>query len=446
MPIDAIEGMRSGSRLKLRWDAFDGAKVFAGLFDQQRDEACVPLPWADGKTYCTPASEGSSVYRDDMCTQPVGHLPLGASAPTAQPYFHVERSNADCSKGAVVSLHRGTLSSQHNYFRLFAGTCIYGGSDPGRLYDLGPKIGSSELVELTPQPRVGVGRVALGYGDTSDGARVLLHLHDAELGAACEELMLARDRRSLLCLPSSRSSLSTYGDSACQQPLQVGGGMRFGLTFVPCAAKPYTLASSETCAGDFRLLRTGGRFNDEIYGNNGACTGPYPHNPGEIYYETTEPVSIARLPRQPISATGGRISPVRFSDGSIRTYTDALYDAELGTECQPTRLPDGALRCLPPRANLWSFYSDASCQAPIELVLQARGCMVAPLLPIAVEQRWTPRQTEYRAKVVGERYDGPIYQRSSTSCEQIELAADAYRTGAEVPLDRFAPATAIIDP
>ena len=61
-------------------------------------------------------------------------------------------------------------------------------------------------------------------------------------------------------------------------------------------------------------------------------------------------------------------------------------------------------------------------------------------------QRWTPRQTEYRAKVVGERYDGPIYQRSSTSSEQIELAADAYRTGAEVPLDRFAPATAIIDP
>ena len=56
---------RSGSRLKLRWYAFDGgARVWADAFleryfDSELGETCAPAEWADGKTYCTPWPQAS---------------------------------------------------------------------------------------------------------------------------------------------------------------------------------------------------------------------------------------------------------------------------------------------------------------------------------------------------------------------------------------------------
>lgn len=448
--VDAIEGMRSGSRLKLRWDDFAGAKHFVGLFDKQRDEACAPMQWADGKTYCTPPTEGFTAYSDVRCTMPMGRLPASScTAPPAQPYFHVERPNADCSRGAPVSLHRGTLSTQGRYYMFFAGVCVYGGTDHGTLYDLGPAIPPSELVELVPEPIAGSGRLALEYGGSSDGARVLLQTRDTELGAACEELMLSHDRRSLRCRPSSGYSLSTYSDATCQKPLQRGAEVRFGLNFLTCAAKPYTLDASPTCSHDVRLLRTGARFFEDVYLGSGACAGPYPHDPGDAYFETMQTVSMAQLTRAPLDTAGARLTPVRFSDGRIRTQTDVFYDAELDTECQPTLLSDGTQRCLPSRTSggTWTFYTDAGCQESIRLVLHYRSsCMSAPVPSYAVDIHFSGCWRDHAVSSVEERYLGPIYRRSGAQCELLETEAEAYRAGEEVPLERFAPATPVIDP
>lgn len=65
----------SGTRIKRQFlTTGDGARIYLGLFDSQRNEACTPKVSSDGKLRCLPsASPNSSTpyYSDANCTHPI---------------------------------------------------------------------------------------------------------------------------------------------------------------------------------------------------------------------------------------------------------------------------------------------------------------------------------------------------------------------------------------
>lgn len=78
-------------------------------------------------------------------------------------------------------------------------------------------------------------------------------------------------------------------------------------------------------------------------------------------------------------ACGGRLEPVSQGAPRLRvertlldggaSWITGLYDTQLGQACTPTKLSDGALRCVPwPRiGNARSVYADAACTAPAQI-------------------------------------------------------------------------------
>jgi hypothetical protein len=111
--------VHSGARLKLGWYDFGGTKViFAGAFDSQRGEGCLPFVWADGNTYCTP-SVGDIVYEDAACTIAMGrHYAGECDAPSPVSYFssdylvrldHIRDSPDGGARGGIARRHRGQV-------------------------------------------------------------------------------------------------------------------------------------------------------------------------------------------------------------------------------------------------------------------------------------------------------------------------------------------------
>ncbi len=119
IPATPQEDNRSGTRLKLMWDNFDGTKVFLrAIFDTLLDTPCVPHLWSDGNRYCTPPA-GEVVYQDAACTMPLGMLELDECTQTERPssaYFG--SPEIDECKGAIFysELRRGERRSNVPFF------------------------------------------------------------------------------------------------------------------------------------------------------------------------------------------------------------------------------------------------------------------------------------------------------------------------------------------
>jgi hypothetical protein len=444
--LDAEEGMKSGTRLKLRWHDFDGSKAFAGLFDSQRAEECTPEIWADGQTYCTPKHEHPTVvYEDAACTKPLAKKPYPSGGPGCRgpenPYFSMKMPGTVCSS-TVVSLHRGVPSPATRYYELRGTRCFASNGSPELLYDLADEITPAELIQLVPEPRSETERLQLAYGASADGARVLLSIHDRELDGACE-LFPTNDRQSLQCL--LRFGLANLAsDAACREPIFEEYSL--------CAPREYALVSSNTCDRERTLHRTGSVYTGpRYYPSSTACTlvDPSTGPSNTTYYELSPPLSIGELTRTPLESTDRRIASVRYSDSAIRMQTSTLRDRELNVDCEPTKMTDGTVRCLPhDLPSIGWFYKDAACRLPITLAVEARGCDDRPPPPPLADQRGYSDCTYTHAfYMLGQRYKEPLYRGSPPFCEHVpndELLF--YEVGPPVPLDLLAPATLVTEP
>lgn len=441
---EEVEQIHSGSRLTLRWADFAGTKVLDSLVDSQRGEDCSPLVWADGKTYCTPKIEGEMVYRDAECKLPMGRYsrpsPAGRCVDPPDPYFLITRELDRCT-AERISLHHGTVNAADRFYRKVSdrGECVEEQRGTDLLYDLGPEISRSELVEITAVAKSGGGRLQFRYGETQDGARVSLGTDDAMLEGTCT-LLRSQSSEALSCLPDSEFS-SFYSNSTCTDALTRTGALSVA-PFTACKPAKYAAISDRSCADNWTLHRTTDQRSDTLYRNYGTCSAATPIPQGQAYFKAIDPVPAARLSRQP-PPNANRITPVFYSDGVVRKHVDLLHDSMLDVDCKATRLPDGTTRCLPNGLVVETFYSDAACTVAIKAA-ELATCATAPA-KYGVELGYDPCQSDYTVYAIGEKLEAPLYQSSAGRCEQ-RSGVVAYRAGPVLPLDQLAPATFTFQP
>src|SRR6185503_16874367 len=85
-----------------------------------------------------------------------------------------------------------------------------------------------------------------------------------------------------------------------------------------------------------------------------------------------------------VAAASSRLQLVHYTDAeglSYRTYE--LYDTQKATDCYPTKLPDGSLRCIAYGGYVATFYTSSACTTQIDLAEIETGpaSCGAPLVP-----------------------------------------------------------------
>jgi hypothetical protein len=103
MAADAVspanaDGLKSGSRLKLRWANFEGTKSYSGLFDSQRQDQGTPHRFADNRTYCVTTTNVVE------CTMPIGPMADNSFFTETDPLTGNNLPAKIFSRGAQLSL------------------------------------------------------------------------------------------------------------------------------------------------------------------------------------------------------------------------------------------------------------------------------------------------------------------------------------------------------
>jgi hypothetical protein len=125
---------QSGTRIKMKvLSSPDGAKVFQGSFDSQRNEDCSFQRAADGMMRCLPTSvagDFGSYYGDAACSVPVALWQFASCSPPT--YVAVYAASAQCPTsptGGTGIYARGTTYS--SYYVKSGATCSGPNTIPG---------------------------------------------------------------------------------------------------------------------------------------------------------------------------------------------------------------------------------------------------------------------------------------------------------------------------
>lgn len=451
MPVENHDGLKSGSRLKIRWADFDGAKVFAGLSDSARSgELCSPRKFSDAKTYCTPAG-GTVVYRDAACSMPIGRQVR--TCPLTQMQYFIETDLQACDSPAKRIFPRGQpLGGTVMYYTATATGCS--GPFDGSSYDmfaLGAEVPLSELAVMdTPAP-TDPGRLQQRFAESADGARVFAGIYDSQLGSDC---FLAFDaaRSGARCVPNS-SSTGYYGDASCTSQRS---SYRKG-----CPAPKFATKYEQFCSYVSAV--------PTVY-RNGALTTAALYLPSAMpppacsvatgsaemsYYEVGEQVALDVMPRAQSTEGSGRFRFVYTTAGGGKVRDSALYDTAKGTECIPTTMQDGSMRCLPIGAYGTSlYYSDAACTVEQAVVVvpntPANGCALPPVPAYSLRTSVVTSPTcsiTREVRQVGAAFVGALYVKNGNGCTVLNLGNNtAYALGSVGSLDDWSTATIVTDP
>lgn len=451
MPVENHDGMKSGSRLKIRWADFDGSKVYAGLSDSMRGgEQCTPRKFSDAKTYCTPTG-GTVVYRDAACTMPIGRQIR--SCPQTQMQYFVETDPQACDNPAKRIFPRGApLGGTVTYYTANATGCT--GPFDGSSYDmfaLGAEIPLTELAVMETPAATDPGRLQQRFAESADGARVFAGLYDSQLGSDCF-LTLDATRAGARCVPNSAST-GYYGDTTCTSQRS---SFRKG-----CPAPKYATRYDLFCpyvSSVPTVYRNGALTTGALYQPNVApppACAAVTANPEQSYYEVGEQVSVEVAARAPASEGKGRYRFIYTTSGGSKLRDATLYDTVKQTECTPTTMPDGSMRCLPYAAYSTSlYYSDAACtvEQPVIIVpnAPATGCTLPPLPAYSLRTVTTTTPTcnvTREVRQVGAAYSGSLYFKTGTTCSLVGLGANtAYTLGAVGALDDWPMVMPTADP
>jgi hypothetical protein len=116
---------RSGTRIKMKvLNTPDGAKVFQGSYDSQRNEDCAFQVASDGVTRCVPTSIARSdgFFADAACTVPIGLSFPGCALPT---YVAVPSSASTCFAAPTPGPRIYARGATHpTYYRKSGTTCL----------------------------------------------------------------------------------------------------------------------------------------------------------------------------------------------------------------------------------------------------------------------------------------------------------------------------------
>ena len=450
--IDPNEGAHSGTRLKLTWfDFTDGTRQWDGFYDAQRKESCYPYSaWPDGKTYCTPDHNASVVYTDASCSQKIGQVYRDPSCVQQPPPYLLEWHYAACNSGPAHLYLRGAAATAASYYtRNYDGTCA--GPYSGASYDfyaLGGEITPQMLVEVTTATGTEAGRLATTFYASADGMRLPTRLHDTQLGTDCYPETFADGATTGECIPTTAWYASDFHDASCTQPT-------VGLASA-CAAPSYIeYAPKNACPGDLPHLAssTGAIASSPLFYLSGQTCTAETAGTGVTYYGAGADVPTPTVNRTVDALASHRIQLVHYTTPEglrFRDYT--VYDAQKGTDCYPTALPDGTTVCLPFGGFVQTFYRDAQCMQPIDLIevsVGPQGCN-APPVPKYARKYITPQagSCDYNIELhqVQAPYAGTVYTNYGSCAAYAHPTTALYSISAASSLNEFVSATTSIDP
>lgn len=422
-------GQRSGTRLKLEYVEFDGARQVFGVRDSARQENCYFVQWSDGNHYCTPSGGNQIVFSDDKCTTKIG---VGSSDPCFQPKYFVENS-ADCNN--VVTYSRlypaGEKRSLDRYFTMNGSVCTEHPASGNVFHALGPEIGVGELVRGTIGAPEGPGRVKARFATSPDGLRIaVLPQFDSLLGADC---ILGEDGK---CWPLAVVQAPYYKDSTCTNAAaQIEN---------KCVKK--VVRDSDSCT--FRSLGAQIQTTSAYSDSTGTCR-QVPLIPNFSLFDVGSQVTLATMVRRP-DDRGRRIRPIRFTELDIADRIQ-MYDTERKAECYPGILADDSAYCFPSGESISrQYFTDRDCTMPVEVVAVAAttsGCDSTLVPPFAIKSAFDPKSCTWsnESRPVGARHTGQLYDKTTGICAASSPLSRYYDVGPPIPLSELAKGALLVD-
>ncbi|HEY5928368.1 MAG TPA: hypothetical protein VIV11_42070 [Kofleriaceae bacterium] len=447
---DPNDGARSGTRLKLTWfDFSDGARQWDGFYDAQRKETCyIYRDWIDGKSYCSPDYGGSIVFTNATCTTKVAELYKDGCAAGPRPYA-MEWEYTPCdSKPAHLYTRGAKVTLAQYYFKSSDGACNgpYTTSTSYDYYALGAEVARSELVEVTLGSPVGPGRLGVRHYQSPGGMSLQAAVHDAALGTDCFPQVFASGAMTGSCSPSARYA-GYDQDAGCTQH-------KLGINRQCTVPKYAVYYPTNACPADPPQYFTLGALvaGSPLYYHNGtSCVATTPSATNDYYRVGAE---LAVAPVEVVHTdSGSRLKLVKYTNPEgllYRSYN--LYDTQKGTDCYPTKLPDGTLRCIAYGGYTRQVYTSSACTTAIDVVEVESGpaSCGAPIVP-KFARKFIPPATgscSYDTQVftIGAQHTAPVYENFGTCQLYTPINAKLYSVGAQVPLNEFVSATTSIDP
>lgn len=438
---------KSGTRLKLLWDSFDGAKFKSDFVyrDSLREEHCLPQLWADGNLYCSPPP-AEVVYEDAACTRPMGFVDADdcAGPPPQTGLFSADEPSACTGRTMITGLRRGELRSPVPYYTKSDTGCALGTNPAGGLYTLGETVPASAFVKLSLE-RAGKGRIQHSYANGEDGSRLYLGTYDPLLEGDCFWFP-GFDRQSRTCMILGSASINEYSDATCTQP------KASAQSSCPAPKIAMGTAPMATCPDDFAAYRLGApTAATPLYDldENDTCSAVSPE-PDTSYFSLGERLTVQRLTREPIAAGGARIKPITYTDGADQFWFGELYDTQLDAQCRSSKMADGSTRCVPDDLGLIeTYYTDAACSQQLRVLIHSS-------VPIPCLTLQSPRVVRVDSQAcgadpqlfsVGAAYTGAVYQKVGTLCFAYPaIPGVTYHTLTPLPLSELPVATQGVDP
>lgn len=447
-PVENTDGLKSGTRLKIRWNVFDGTKSFAGLFDTTRNELCTPRKFADAKTYCVPVS-ATIAYSDANCTMPIGRQ--FRTCPMTPITYFTEIDPLTCDSLPKRIFPRGAQLALPTYYVQSGTSCLAQSSTGYDLFSLGAEIPLTEFVTAEEKASTDPGRMQQRFFETSDGARVFSTIYDSELASECT-FTLDVTRGSAKCIPTSTGLGSLFGDAGCTQQR---ASFRKGCTVPKFASRFSRFCQFAPSVPD--LYRTGLLASATLYsGAPGSCTAVTGSTDFSYYDVPLALVEPGVVTRAPDTEGKGRYRLLHYSSGANLLRDAPLYDTARQTECTPTTMQDGSVRCLPTVIyGTTMLFSDAGCTAPAPVILvpstPANGCTLPALPAFSVRTVVTTTPTcsvAREARSVGAVYTGALYTGTPANCAVFNAGTNTtvYTLGAMAATEDFPAATVVTDP
>ncbi len=438
-PPDTSDGIKSGTRLKVRWADFDGIKSFVSLFDTTRNEACMPRKFADGKTYCIPPA-ANVVFRDQDCTMPIGVQPRACSA--LQTLYYVENDPLTCDNLPKKIYSRGASISQPMIHQLINGVCRPSLVINSDLFLLGVEIPLTNLVALEEEPvSSSPGRMQQRFYASTDGARIFSSTYDTELAA---EASMAQDasRGGAIGLPVAVGVGSLFGDASCTQ--------RRIASKRGCPVPKYvrnTLRSCPAGGSTFEVLKVGAQASPSslfTVNNLGTCGMENPDVTLNYFEVGTQAQTLGTFTRSPTTEGTGRFRKIYYSDGTSKILDPSLFDTLRQTECAPTTMKDGSLRCMPINTYSMSpYFTDSNCTSPIQVVEVPNtanpGCTLPPLPKYSTA--FTSATCDRDVRALGQPIVGTLYTNQSGTCQAFTPATSTHYSVLPTSVEDFTAAT-----
>ncbi len=434
----ADDGFRSGTRLKLMWNAYGDTREYTGVYDSTLATPCQAQLWSDGNTYCTPTTASFVAYLDAACTMAVAMVRIPSGTCPAPAVKFAEVRDSTCSVQTIQHFYTvGDPLASQPFYEIQDGACAGPYTNANyALHTLPTEVMASDLVQQTTMALPGA-RLEQHVLAGADGSEVRTGAYDTQLATTCTP-----NATDGVCSPPA--SVGSYLDAACTTALASGiaGCLKppFGVqpTYPGCAMPGnhyYTVGATSFDSTFYQL-----QYTD-------ACMG-FAAPSGTNYFGLGTEVTTVPVTTR-LGSGSGPVIRSYFNDGTSDVGALGLFDTVHDTTC--TTAANG--QCLPTEASVAggvTYYSDASCMNSVTLGLVSIGvvgCAVPPLPKyfISVTEPTGTCSPTYQVLTAGVKTTS-VYTMNAT-CQPVGQSNSVFvTTTGEVPLTEFATSTAGIDP